>query len=47
MDLPVATSAKGYEIFLHIVSQMTSPKHVMHLETVGATALLASPGVAL
>jgi hypothetical protein len=47
MDLPVACTAKGDEIFFHIASQMTSLLDVMDLQTLGTSTSLASPAIAL
>jgi hypothetical protein len=47
MDLPVACTAKGDEIFFHIVSQQASRLHVMDLEIFGTSAALASPATAV
>jgi hypothetical protein len=46
MDLPMAGTAKGDEIFFHIASQSASRLHVMDPEILGRSASLASPAVA-
>jgi len=40
-------TAKSYEIFFHIASQMTSPLDVMDLEIFRTSASLASPAIAV
>ena len=47
MDLPMAYTAKGDEIFFHIPSQKASRLHVMNLQIFGTSASLASPTIAL
>ena len=47
MDLPMARTAKGDEVFFHITSQMAARLHVMDLEIFGIAASLASPAIAL
>jgi len=43
MDLPMAGTAKGDEVFFHIASQKTSRLPMMDLEMSGNSASLASP----
>jgi hypothetical protein len=47
MDLPMADTAKGDEIFFHIASQKASRLHVMDMEIFGNPTSLASPAIAL
>ena len=47
MDLPMACTAKGDEVFFHVTSQMAAQLHVMDLEIFGTSASLASPAIAL
>jgi hypothetical protein len=47
MNLPMAGTAKGDEIFFHIASQTTSLLDVMDLEIFGTSAALASPAIAV
>jgi hypothetical protein len=47
MDLPMAGTAKGDEIFFHIASQLAARLHMMNLHIFGTSALLASPTIAL
>jgi hypothetical protein len=47
MDLPMADTAKGDEIFFHVTSQMAARLYVMYLEIFGIAAALASPAIAL
>jgi hypothetical protein len=46
MDLPMAHTANGNEIFFHIPSQKAARLHVMNLEIFGASASLAAPAIA-
>ena len=46
MDIPMAYTAKRYEIFFHIVSQTTPLLDVMDLEIFRTSASLASPAIA-
>jgi hypothetical protein len=45
MDVPMAYTAKRYEIFFHIPSQLTSRLHMMKLKFLGTSAALASPTI--
>ena len=47
MDLPMAWTAKGDEVFFHITSQMAARLNVMDLKIFGTSASLASPAIAL
>ena len=47
MDLPVAGTAKGDEIFFHIPSQQAAPPQMMNLQIFGTSASLAAPAIAL
>jgi hypothetical protein len=47
MDIPMASTAKLYEIFFHIPSQLTSRLHMMNLKFLGTSASFASPAIAL
>ena len=47
MDLPMACTAKGDEIFFHIPSQLAARLHMMNLEIFGTSASLASPAITL
>ena len=47
VDPGVAISAERDQIFLYVVTQQASRAHVVNLETIGSTATLASPTVAL
>ena len=42
----MARTAKGDEIFFHIVSELTSQLQMMNLQIYGTSALLASPAIA-
>jgi hypothetical protein len=46
VDLPMAYTAKGDEIFFHIPSQQAARLHMMDLEIFGASASLAAPAIA-
>jgi len=45
MDLPMAGTAKGDEVFFHIASQKAARLNMMELEILGAPAPLASPAI--
>jgi len=47
MDLSVAVSAEGDQIFVCVVTQQASRAHVVDLETIGTPAVLTSPTVTL
>ena len=47
MGFPMTYTAKGYEIFVDIASQMASRLDVMDLEIFGTSASLTLPTVAL
>jgi hypothetical protein len=47
MDFSMTHTAKSYEIFFHVASQMTSRLDVMNLEILGTSTSLASPAIAL
>jgi len=47
MNLAVAHCAKSDQIFVYVVTQQAPRANVVHLETIGAAAVLASPTVAL
>ena len=47
MDFSMTYTAKSYEIFFHIASQMTSLLDVMDLEIFRTSASLASPAIAV
>jgi hypothetical protein len=47
MDFSMAYAAKGDEIFFHIASQKASRLDMMDLETLGTSASLAPPTIAL
>jgi hypothetical protein len=46
MDFSMAQTAKGDEIFVHIVSEMASRLQMMYLKTLGTPASLTSPAIA-
>jgi hypothetical protein len=45
MDIPMAYTAKGDEIFFHVASQKASRLNVMDLKIFGTSASLASPTI--
>ena len=47
MDITVAISAQRDQIFVSVVAQTASRANVVDLETIGTTAVLASPAVTL
>jgi hypothetical protein len=47
MDLPMAGTAKGDEVFFHIASQNAAWLNMMELEILGGSTFLASPAIAL
>ena len=47
MDLPMAWTANGDEVFFHVTSQLAARLYVMDLEIFGIAAALASPAIAL
>jgi hypothetical protein len=47
VTLPVTTSAKGYQIVCHIVTEPAPRLHVMDLQAFHGTALLAPPTISL
>jgi hypothetical protein len=47
MDVTVAISTERDEVFVCVVTQPASRANVVHLETIGGPAVLASPAVAL
>jgi hypothetical protein len=47
VDFAVAISTKRDEIFAYVVTQQASRTNVVDLETIGATAVLASPTIPL
>ena len=47
MDATVAISAERDQIFVCVVTQPASRVDVVHLETIGTPAVLASPAVTL
>ena len=47
VDVTVAISTEGDQIFVRVVAQSASRANVVHLETIGTAAGLASPAVAL
>jgi hypothetical protein len=47
MDVTVAISAERDQIFFYVVTQQASRANVVDLETIGTTAILASPAVTL
>ena len=47
MDIPMAYTAKRYEIFFHIPSRLTSRLQMTNLKFLGTSASLASPAIAL
>jgi hypothetical protein len=47
MDFSMADTAKGYEIFFHIRSELAALLHMMNLQICRTPASLASPAVAL
>ena len=46
MNLPMAGTAKGDEIFFHIPSQQATRLHMMNLQVFATSASLASPTIA-
>jgi hypothetical protein len=46
MNLPMAGTAKGDEIFFHIPSQQAAQLHMMNLQIFGTSASLAPPTIA-
>jgi hypothetical protein len=47
MGITVAISTEGDQIFVCVVTQPASRVDVVHLETIGTAAILASPSVVL
>ena len=47
MDVTVAISAERDQIFFCVVTQQASRANVVNLETIGSTAVLAPPAVAV
>ena len=47
MGSPMACTAKGDEVFFHIASQTAARLQMMDLQSLGTSALLASPAIAL
>jgi hypothetical protein len=47
VDATVAISTQRDQVFVSVVAQTASRANVMDLETIGTTAVLASPAVAL
>ena len=47
VDVTVAISTERDQIFVCVVTQPASRVDVVHLETIGTAAVLASPAVAL
>ena len=47
MDVTVAISAEGDQIFVRVVTQQASRANVVNRETIGTAAVLASPAVTL
>jgi hypothetical protein len=47
VDVPVAISAERDQIFVCVITQHAPRANVVNLETIGSTAVLAPPAVAL
>jgi hypothetical protein len=47
MDIPMADTAKGDQIFFHIPSQTTARLPMMNLQIFGTSTSLAAPAIAL
>jgi hypothetical protein len=47
MDVTVAISAERDQIFVSVVTQTASRANVVHLESIGSPARLASPSITL
>jgi hypothetical protein len=47
MGFPMARTAKGGQILFHIASQQAARLHMMNLQILGTSALLASPAITL
>jgi hypothetical protein len=47
VDVTVAISTKGDQVFIYIVAQTASRANMVDLKTIGTAAVLASPAVTL
>ena len=47
VDVAMAISAEGDQIFICVVTQAASRAHVVDLKTIGTAAILASPAITL